>query len=351
MKSFSDKISIRKPDDMHLHLRQGEILKVCAPESAKWFQRAMIMPNTIPPIINSERLISYRKEIEEAVFYRNNRESNIPKENFTPLMSFKLYPGMKEEEVIKLSKAGAVAGKLYPEGSTTNSEDGVKSWKQITEALSAMSKLGIILAIHGEKPDSFVLDREKDYLPELFQIIEHYPDLKIVLEHVSSVEGVNAVINGPVNLGGTITIHHLLITLDDLLGGGINPHNFCKPVVKTPKDREAIQNAALSGNRKFFFGSDSAPHPESLKIKTGGNAGIFSAPVAFPLLVSFFEKNGSKELLENFTSRYGAEFYNLPLNSSSITLERKESKVPERFSDIVPFMAGATIEWDISTSE
>jgi len=335
MKSFSDKFSIRKPDDMHLHLRQGEILKVCAPESAKWFQRALIMPNTTPPINNMERLINYRKEIEEAA------------KNFTPLMSFKLYPGMKEDEVIKLSEAGAVAGKLYPEGSTTNSEDGVKTWKQIEEALCAMNKLGVILAIHGEKPDSFVLDREKDYLPELFQIIEHYPDLKIVLEHVSSAEGVNAVINGPTTLGATITIHHLLITLDDLLGGSIIPHNFCKPVVKTPKDREAIQNAALSGNKKFFFGSDSAPHPESLKLKNGGNAGIFSAPAAFPLLVSFFEKNGSRELLENFTSRYGAEFYNLPLNSSSITLVRKENKVPERFYDIVPFMAGAAIGWDI----
>jgi dihydroorotase len=334
---FPNKFSIRKPDDMHLHLRQGDILKICAPESAKWFARAMVMPNTIPPINNCERLIAYRKEIKEATL----------SSDFTPLLSFKLYPGMKEEEVIKLSAAGAVAGKLYPEGSTTNAEDGVKSWEQIKEALSAMSKLGIILAIHGEKPDSFVLDREKDYLPELFQIIEHYPDLKIVLEHVSCIEAVNAVINGPANLGATITIHHLLITLDDLIGGGLNPHNFCKPVAKTHKDREAIENAALSGNRKFFFGSDSAPHLESLKLKTGGNAGVFSAPAAFLLLVSFFEKNGSIELLENFTSRYGAEFYNLPLNKSSITLERKESKIPEKFSNIVPFMAGSVIEWDI----
>ena len=323
---------------MHLHLRQGEILKICAPESAKWFERALIMPNTTPPVNNSERVISYKKEIEEAIL----------KENFTPLMSFKLYPGMKEEEVIKLSEAGVVAGKLYPEGSTTNSEDGVKSWKQIKEALSAMSRLRIVLSIHGENPNSFVLDREKDYLPELFRIIEHYPDLKIVLEHVSSVKGVNAVVKGPATLGATITAHHLYITLDDLIGAGINPHNFCKPVVKTPKDREAIRNAALSGNRKFFFGSDSAPHPESSKLKTNGSAGIFSAPAAIPLLISFFEKNGSKELLENFISRYGAEFYKLPLNKSSVTLERKEKKIPERFSDIIPFMAGSAIEWDIS---
>ncbi|MCL2480875.1 MAG: dihydroorotase [Spirochaetaceae bacterium] len=333
MKSFSDKISIRKPDDMHVHLRQGEILKVCAPESAKWFERALVMPNTNPPINNRERLISYKKEIEEAISYHENK-------TFTPLMSFKLYPEMKEEDVIKLSEAGAIAGKLYPEGSTTNSEDGIKSWEQIKEALSAMSKLGIVLSIHGEKPDSFVLEREKDYLPELFKIIEHYPDLKIVLEHISSADGINAVITGPANLGATITVHHLLITLDDLIGQGIDPHNFCKPVVKTPKDREAIKNAVLSGNRKFFFGSDSAPHLESAKLKAGGSAGIFSVPAAIPLLVSFFEKNGSQELLENFISKYGAEFYKLPLNKSSITLERKENKIPGKFLDIIPFMAG-----------
>ena len=335
---------------MHLHLRQGEILKICAPLSAKWFERALIMPNTTPPVNNAEKLISYKKEIEEAVLRTRdaNKDSGILKGDFTPLMSFKLYPGMKEEEVVKLSKAGAIAGKLYPEGSTTNSQDGIKSWKQIEEALSAMSKLGIVLSIHGEKPGSFVLDREKDYLPQLFKIIERYPDLKIVLEHVSSAKGVNAVLNGPAALGATITVHHLLITLDDVIGAGINPHNFCKPVVKTPKDRDAVRNAALSGNKKFFFGSDSAPHAESSKLKAGGSAGIFSAASAIPLLVSFFEKNGSKELLENFISRYGAEFYKLPLNKSSITLERKENKIPERFSDIIPFMAGSSIEWDIS---
>ncbi len=353
MKYFPDKITIRKPDDMHLHLRQDRILKICAPESAKWFERALIMPNTTTPINNSERLVNYKKEIEEIILNTKASEKSCgnlnTKTDFIPLMSFKLYPGMKEEEIVKLSKAGAVAGKLYPEGSTTNSEDGVKSWKDIKEALSAMSRLGIVLSIHGEKPDSFVLDREKDYLPELFQIIENYPDLKIALEHVSSTEGINAVLNGPETLAATITVHHLYITLDDLIGAGINPHNFCKPVVKTPRDRQSVRDAALSGNRKFFFGSDSAPHPESSKLKAGGTAGIFSAPAAIPLLLSFFEKDGSKELLENFISRFGAEFYKLPLNKLSITLERKENKIPERFSDIVPFMAGSSVEWSLSS--
>ena len=377
---------------MHLHLRQGDILSLCAPESARWFARAVIMPNTTPPINNSDRVISYRKEIVAAASGKGAFGKNVPgnddfdnnafgkdalkgeKENFTPLMSFKIYPHMKEEEVIKLAEAGVVAGKLYPEGSTTNSEDGIKTWKQAEEAISAMSKLGIVLSIHGEKPDSFVLDREKDYLPELFDIIEHFPNLRVVLEHVSCAEAVDAVLKGPATLGATITAHHLLLTLDDLLGTGINPHLFCKPIVKSRKDREAIQNAALSANSKFFFGSDSAPHPEASKLRSNGSAGIFSAPAAFPLLVSFFEKNGSIELLENFTSRYGAEFYKLPLNNSFITIEKRKNILPDKYLipssveqllsnkgsitcaglrpslDIIPFMAGSVLEWCISAS-
>ncbi len=324
---------------MHLHLRQDEILKTCAPESARWFARALVMPNTLPAVNSAERLIKYRDEITKAA------------PGFHPLMSFKLCPGMTGKEVDALADAGAVAGKLYPEGSTTNSQDGVKSWKEIDEALSAMQNRGIVLSIHGEKPDSFVLDREKDYLPELFAIIEHCPDLKIVFEHLSSKEGIRAVAEGPSNLAGTITAHHLYLTLDDLIGGGINPHNFCKPVVKTPEDREAVRNAALSGNSKFFFGSDSAPHPEQSKLSPKGSAGIYSAPAALPLLVSFFEKNSSLDRLENFTSVYGARFYSLPLNTCSISLDKRGYAIPASVSGIVPFMAGHRLEWNISSDE
>ncbi|MDX9800713.1 MAG: dihydroorotase [Spirochaetia bacterium] len=334
-------ITIRRPDDMHVHFRQGELLKSCIADTANSFARALVMPNTIPPVNSAVRLLSYRKEIDEAL-------TGLPgNSDFTPLMSFKLYPDMKEEAVEALFKAGAAAGKLYPEGSTTNSEDGVKSWKQIRQALFFMEKKGIVLSVHGEKPDSFVLDREKDYLPELGEIIENYPDLKIVLEHVSGKDGVDFVLAGPPSLAATITVHHLYLTLDDLIGGGINPHNFCKPVVKTPSDRAAVRKAALSGNNKFFFGSDSAPHPETSKLKKNGSAGIYSAPCALSLLASFFEKNSSLELMENFTSRFGAEFYSLDLNKDTITLEKKSFKIPENRGRVIPFMGGEEAQWSL----
>lgn len=322
---------------MHLHLRQGRMLNACAPFSAEYFARAVVMPNTIPSVNTPERLISYRREITEAVDY----------EPFVPLMTFKLYPGMTPDAVRALADSGAVAGKLYPEGSTTNAEDGVKSWRQIRDALSEMEKTGVVLSIHGEKPDSFVLDREKDYLPELFEIAEAFPSLKIVLEHLSCAESVDAVMKGPQNLAATVTAHHLCITLDELIGGGINPFNFCKPVAKTPADREALQGALLSGSGKFFFGSDSAPHPVQAKLKSSGSAGIFSSPCAMQLLISFFEKNNSLSLLENFTSKFGADFYSLPLNTETITFEKREYAVPTEISGLVPFMAGTVLDWSL----
>lgn len=334
-------ITIRRPDDMHLHLRQGELLKNCISDTAGIVARALVMPNILPPVCSAQRLTSYKSEIEEAL-------KELPgKPDFTPLMTFKLYPDMKEDVLEPLFKAGAVAGKLYPEGSTTNAEDGVKSWKQIREALSFMEKKGIALSIHGERPESFVLEREKDYLAELGAILHNYPSLKVVLEHVSSKEGVDFVLAGPPNLAATITVHHLYLTLDDLIGGGINPHNFCKPVVKTPRDRDAVRKAALSGNSKFFFGSDSAPHPETSKLKKNGSAGIYTAPCALPMLASFFENNGSLDLMENFTSRFGAEFYSLGLNKGTITLEKKGFKIPLNRGSIIPFMAGEDAQWSI----
>ncbi len=328
-------ITIRKPDDMHIHLRQGENMKSYARSAASVFARALVMPNTIPPVNNAETLLSYKKEIMDAA------------PDLNPLMAFKLCRGMKKEEVFKLKSAGTIAGKLYPAGATTNSEDGVRNWKDIKDALSAMEEAGIVLSIHGEDPQVFSLDREKAYLPELFQILENYPDLEVVFEHVSSREGVKAVLGGGENLSATVTPQHLLFTLDDLLGGMLNPLLFCKPIVKTPDDRDAVQEAVLSGNSKFFFGSDSAPHPESAKFGTSGSAGSYNTHASLPLITSFFEKSGRLDLLEDFTSRFGAEFYGLSLNTETITLEKSPYKVPEISGASVPLMAGEILDWKI----
>ncbi len=332
-----EKITIRKPDDMHIHLRQGEHFKSYVRACSDIYSRAVVMPNTLPPVNSSETLENYRKNIL--------REAP----GFTPLMTFKIYRGMKKEEVFSLKKSGAAAGKLYPEGSTTNSGDGVRSWKEIKEALSAMSEAGIILSIHGENPNSFSLDREKDYLPELFEIIDSYPDLKVVFEHVSSAEGVKAVLSGGKNLAATVTPHHLLYTLDSLLGGMLVPGLFCKPVIKTPEDRDSIQEAVLSGNSRFFFGSDSAPHPEKAKFGKKGSAGIYNTHASIPLITSFFEKTGHLDMLENFVSRFGAEFYGLPLNTGTVTLEKKGYMVPEISGGSSPLMGGEVLDWGISS--
>ena len=328
-------IKIRKPDDMHIHLRQGENMKFYAQAAASVFARAVVMPNTIPPVNSAESLKLYEKEILKAA------------PGLKPLMTFKLYRDMKKDEVFELKNAGAAAGKLYPAGATTNSEDGIRDWKDIREALSAMEEAGIVLSIHGEDPQSFSMDREKDYLPELYKILENYPDLKVVFEHVSSKEGVKAVLEGGNKLAATVTPHHLLFTLDDLLGGMLNPLLFCKPVVKTPADRDAVQEAVLSGNSRLFFGSDSAPHPEKAKFGKSGSAGSYNTYAALPLLASFFEKSGCLDMMEDFTSRFGAEFYGMELNSGFITLEKSEYKVPELSGGSVPFMAGETLEWRV----
>jgi len=326
-------IEIRKPDDFHIHLRQGDLLGMTVHHCSSVFARAIVMPNTIPPIDSPESLEDYRRQI-----------SGIDPA-FRPLMTFKLLKGMSSENIRLLKKAGAVAGKLYPAGSTTNSADGITHWKEIVELLKVMEEEGLVLSVHGEDPSVFSLDREKAYIPEILEICEEFPQLKVVFEHLSSAEGISTVETGPDNLAGTITVHHLLLTLDDLIGGSLNSHNFCKPVLKGPKDREAIQSVVLEGNRKFFFGSDSAPH-SALK-KSKGAAGSYTAPVTLPLLAEFFESSNRLELLENFTSRFGAEFYGLPLNEEKIVMEKERWTVPERYGEVIPFFASKEINWKV----
>lgn len=327
-------IVIKKPSDMHIHLRQDDLLKITVREAEKWFSFGVIMPNTIPPVTTPERLIGYKNKISEIA------------PEFKPVMTFKLYPGMKGNAVKKLAEAGAKAGKLYPAGVTTNSEDGIRSWRSIKAALGAMSDLGLILSIHCEKPGIFCLDREYRYHREFISIVKAFPDLKIVFEHISDRRSVDLVADMPDRISGTITAHHLLLTLDDVIGGSMNPHDFCKPLAKTEKDREALRAAAFSGNSKFFFGSDSAPHLKCKKESGSAGAGIYSAPCALLLLTELFESEGKLDMLEDFVSVYGPSFYNLPETKEEITFVKNGFTVPDIADGIVPFMAGRRIPWN-----
>ena len=328
-------IAIRKPSDMHLHLRQGAMLKTTVRDAAAWFAQAVVMPNTLPPINTPERLASYRDQILSLA------------SGFKPVMSFKLYPGMSTSAVKAMAKAGALLGKLYPAGATTNSEDGVTSWHQIKEALGAMSDLGLVLSIHCEKPDAFVLDREYKYHREFAAICKAYPDLRMVFEHISDRRSIDFVASLPDRVAGTITAHHLLLTLDDVIGANMNPHTFCKPVVKGPKDRDALQQAAFSGSSKFFFGSDSAPHLKTKKESGSAAGGIYSSPYAVPLVAELFEQQGQIKKLENFMSVFGPKFYDLKPAKEKLVLIKKESTIPAVTDGIVPLCAGKSVSWSI----
>jgi len=331
-------ITIRKPDDMHLHLRQGETLRHVLPWTANQFARAVVMPNTIPPITTTERLQAYRNEIRAAV----------PKgqPDFEPLMTFKIMADMNADRVAALKKAGAIAGKLYPRGSTTHAEDGPSDLEALFPVFAAMQNRGLVLSIHAEDPARPVLQREQDFLPAVHMIAETFPELKIVVEHVSSRETVDFVRQAGENIAGTVTLHHLLFTIDDILGGSLDPHLFCKPLIKSRDDREAIRGAAFSGNERFFFGSDSAPHSREKKLNEGA-AGVFSAPVLLPALTGLFEEYDRLDLLENFLSVFGASFYGLELNEGTITLEKADFEVPKAVDEYVPILAGKKLNWRV----
>ncbi len=343
-------IEIRKPDDFHLHLRQGPQLAAYVRATALVFSRALVMPNTLPPIDRPERVAAYRAEIEACAAQDPLTAA------FKPLMSFKLLPGMVYDDVAALAKAGCLVGKYYPAGATTHSADGLSSPSQAQQALLAMEELGIPLCIHAELPEAFVLDRERAFLPIIEKLCVDYPRLKIVIEHISSAEGINALKNLPDRVAGTITVHHLLYSLDEVLGEGLNPHFFCKPCLKTPQDRQALQEAVLSGNPRLFFGSDSAPHLKEKKegpFQAGGPyppGGIFSAPAALGLLASFFEDADKLSRLENFVSVYGATYYGLPLNKEKIRLVKREEPVASEIGGAIPLLAGGALSFSIEHS-
>jgi len=337
------------PDDLHLHLRQGPQLAGYVRDAAAQFGRALVMPNTVPPIATPEALAEYRDAIAGA----------STEHRFEPLMSFKLAAEHGPAEVEACANAGAVAAKYYPRGATTNSEDGVADLRSLYPALEALEEHDLVLCLHGEAPEAFCLDRERAFLPRLEELAARFPRLRIVLEHISSAEGLKAVRALPETVAGTITAHHLLLTLDDLIGGLLNPHHFCKPVVKTPRDRDALLEAALGGETRFFFGSDSAPHLRSDKECACGCAGVYSSPVAIGVLAELFEDTLAGEhapasegelpfwveRLRGFICEHGARFYRLSPQSERIILRREDWRVPEQYHDVVPLLSGRRLRW------
>ncbi len=317
------KIKVRRPDDWHLHLRDGAILQAVAPFSAAVFARAIIMPNLVPPITTMAAALAYRRRILAAL---------PPNATFQPLMTCYLTDDLSPDELRLGAERGVfVAAKLYPAGATTNSARGVSDVRKIWPVLEMMERIGLPLLVHGEVVDEDVdiFDREAVFIErELTPLLADFPALRVVLEHVSTQTAVEFVLAQDDRVAATITPHHLLLTRNDLLAGGVHPHLYCLPIVKGAKDRRALRTAATSGSPRFFLGSDSAPHPVRRKESARGRAGIFNSPVIMPWLAQAFEQEQALPNLEAFSSLHGPRFYGLPINEDFIQLERKEPDFP-----------------------
>lgn len=337
-------LTLRQPDDWHLHLRDGASLPQTVAASARSFARAIVMPNLQPPVTDLDSALAYRQRILAA----------LPEgSDFRPLMTLYLTDTTGPATIQAAADSGAVFGvKLYPAGATTHSDAGVTDLARCTPALEAMAEAGLPLLVHGEvtDPEVDIFDREREFLERvLAPLLERHPRLRVVLEHVTSRAGVEFVRQGPERLGATLTAHHLLINRNHLLAGGIRPHHYCLPVAKRERDREALLEAAVSGHPRFFLGTDSAPHTRAAKETVCGCAGIYTAPLALELYARAFEQAGALERLNDFAGRFGAQFYGLPLNSGRVTLEREPWQVPEAYplgdGTVRPMAAGETLEW------
>jgi dihydroorotase len=341
-----DQLNIIRPDDWHLHVRDGEGMKAVIPFTSRQCGRAIIMPNLTPPVTTTGMARAYKDRILDA----------IPEnDNFLPLMTLYLTDNTSAEEIKIAVDSGLVyAVKLYPAGATTNSDAGVTDIKKCYPALEMMQQLGLPLLVHGEVTDKHIdiFDREKQFIEDrLSPLSEDFPDLKIVFEHITTKDAVQFVLSGSDNIGATITAHHLLMNRNDMLVGGIRPHLYCLPVLKREIHRQALVEAAISGSKKFFMGTDSAPHAKGNKETACGCAGMFTAFAAIELYAEVFENANALEKLEAFSSLNGPLFYGLSPNSDSITLKQEEWVVPESytFGDdvVVPLRAGQTMRWKL----
>jgi dihydroorotase len=337
-------ITIRRPDDWHVHLRDGEMLKLVAPYTAKQFARAIVMPNLSPPITEIGAAAAYRERIWQAAG-----------RGFRPLMTCYLTNEMDPEVIAHgFDDDVWIAAKLYPAHATTNSAFGVSDIRNIHAVLETMQDIGMVLCIHGEvtDPEVDIFDREAVFIERVLEpLTREFPALKVVLEHITTAEAADFVTDSGPNVAATITPHHLMINRNALFERGLRPHAYCLPVAKREKHRLAVRKAATSGLPKFFLGTDSAPHPVHAKESGCGCAGIFNAPVALEAYATVFDEEGALDRLEAFASENGPRFYGLPLNEGTVTLCRSEMRVPERIGsggdEVIPFLAGSTLPWSL----
>lgn len=342
-------LTITQPDDWHLHVRDGAVLASVLPDTARQFQRAIIMPNLKPPVTTVQQAKEYRERILAALPVNDGVKSS-----FEPLMTLYLTDNTKPAQVLEAAKSGFIHGvKLYPAGATTNSDAGVTDLLgHCAPTLEAMQKVGLPLLVHGEvtDPDVDVFDREAVFIDQvLIPLRKAFPELKVVFEHITTRQGVDYVRDAAGPIGATITAHHLLYNRNALFQGGIRPHWFCLPVLKREIHRQALLDAATSESDRFFLGTDSAPHPRGLKETACGCAGCYTALHAMALYAQAFELTGKLERLEAFASLNGPRFYGLPVNKTKITLERVPYSIPDTLSvggeELVPLAAGETLPW------
>ncbi|WP_299310465.1 dihydroorotase [uncultured Halomonas sp.] len=341
-------LTLTRPDDWHLHLRDDEALAAVVGASARQMGRAIIMPNLKPPVTTTEQALAYRERILAA----------LPAGSaFEPLMTLYLTDRTPAEEIERAHESGLVqAVKLYPAGATTNSDSGVTDLSHCDEAIAAMARLGMPLLVHGEVTDAEIdiFDREAVFIERVMKpLLERHPTLRVVFEHITTADAAEFVKAAPANVAATITAHHLLYNRNHMLVGGIRPHYYCLPILKRERHRQALLAAATSGSPKFFLGTDSAPHAQGDKESACGCAGAYTAPAAIELYAEAFEEAGALDRLEGFASHFGPDFYGLPRNAESMTLVREPWQLPESLayvgdSRIVPLRAGETLAWKLA---
>lgn len=339
-------LTITRPDDWHVHLRDGVQLNDTVRDISRYMGRAIIMPNLMPPATCTQTALAYRERILEA---------KAPANKFEPLMVLYLTDNTSPDEIRKAKATGLIhAAKLYPAGATTNSDSGVTNITKLYPVLTAMAEVGMLLLVHGEVTDSSIdiFDREKVFLDTILaQVVNDFPKLRIVLEHITTSDAVDFVNKAGDNVAATITAHHLLYNRNHMLAGGIRPHFYCLPILKRNTHQQALIKAATSGNKKFFLGTDSAPHFQDKKEASCGCAGSYTAHAAIELYAEAFEAAGALDKLEAFASFYGADFYGLPRNTDTITIVKESWQVPDSYplgqDKVIPIRAGEMLDWQV----